>query len=178
MQILPCQGQSCYTVGVANYTAGCNAIGGFISGAADSVGAQSFCTVPGGVTQVQACPAGTAVCAPAADFADVCVSKLGGFIDGYYGTHSRHMSLVALILTVCCVCVLCVCVCIRICGCPLADCIFFLRSKVLRRLSRNAQSLEPRVGFGHAMGPPRAALTALRTSRLRVVSSCCILISP
>jgi len=83
VQILPCSGESCYSVG--NYTAGCESIGGFVSGALDSSNAQAVCTVPGGVTQVTPCPPNTTSCTESKDFAQQCEQTLGGFVDGYFG---------------------------------------------------------------------------------------------
>jgi hypothetical protein len=77
-----CGGGSCYGVGKTNFTAVCRTVGGFISGAEDSMGATGICTVPDAVTQFQACPF-PGNCVINTGFADDC-QRLGGGIDGYF----------------------------------------------------------------------------------------------
>jgi hypothetical protein len=78
-QFFPCGGESC-SMSIANFTQGCQFIGGFVSGAGDT----PICALPTSYTQFTACPPGTSVCSELVRFEDACIA-LGGFVDGYLG---------------------------------------------------------------------------------------------
>jgi len=86
-QVLPCAGSvapGCEPVPDANFTAGCKALGGFVSGYVYPGEALSVCSVPGVVSQVFPCFPKYTSCTVMPGFYDWCTAS-GGFNDATVG---------------------------------------------------------------------------------------------
>jgi hypothetical protein len=85
-QFMQCGGVSCYTTGAQNFTEGCAALRGFVSGADTSMGAPAYCIAPTAVVQFTSCPASAKVCVGISndDFYEGC-ARVGGFVDAFLG---------------------------------------------------------------------------------------------
>ena len=109
-QFQPCNGHSCTTTGVQNFTEGCNGVAGFISGATE--GQLPICTARGSVSQFTPCPTGTSTCSVYPGFPEAC-AKIGTTTGRRCAGSPISSFVVSRVLRLGCVlgvCTLCACV--------------------------------------------------------------------